>query len=117
MEVHLVDVTTAFLNGELEDVLYMKQPVGFEEKGQEGLVCKLKKSRYGLKQAPHVWFKRLKKDLKMLGFKVTEAAECLFVASCALGRCLFLVNVVEVLLMSKSLRMLIQVKRKLYFDL
>ena len=49
---HQMDVTTAFLNGELEEVVFMKQPEGFVVQGQEHLVCRLKKSIYGLKQSP-----------------------------------------------------------------
>ena len=47
-----MDVTTAFLYGDLEEDVYMKQPEGQEEKGKEHLVCKLQKSIYGLKQSP-----------------------------------------------------------------
>ena len=45
------DVKTAFLNGSLDETIYMVQPEGFIEKGQEKKVCKLQKSIYGLKQA------------------------------------------------------------------
>ena len=55
LNLHQMDVTTAFLNGELEEEVYMKQPEGFVVQGQEHLVCKLKKSIYGLKQSPRCW--------------------------------------------------------------
>jgi len=50
LELHQMDVKTAFLCENLDDV-YIDQPVGFIEKGKEHMVCKLKKSIYGLKQA------------------------------------------------------------------
>ena len=47
-----MDVKTAFLHGDLYEDIYIQQPEGFVEKGKENLVCKLKKSLYGLKQVP-----------------------------------------------------------------
>ena len=52
MKLHQMDVTTAFLNGELEEEVYMKKLERFAEEGQEHSVCKLRKSIYGLKQSP-----------------------------------------------------------------
>ena len=52
LEIHQMDVKTAFLNGDLDEEIYMEQPEGFVAPGQEKKVCKLVKSLYGLNQAP-----------------------------------------------------------------
>ena len=53
-DLHLeqMDVKTTFLHGDLEEEIYMQQPQGYEVKGKENLVCRLKKSLYVLKQDP-----------------------------------------------------------------
>jgi hypothetical protein len=53
-----MDVKTTFLHGDLEEEIYMKQPEGFVVKGKKELVCKLKKSLYGLKQSPRMWYQK-----------------------------------------------------------
>ena len=52
VEVHQINVKTAFLNEDLDEEIYIKQPAGFFALGQEKKVCKLVNSLYGLKQAP-----------------------------------------------------------------
>jgi hypothetical protein len=53
--IHQMDIKMAFLNGELDEEIYIEQPDGFVHEGQEIKVCKLLKSLYGLKQAPKQW--------------------------------------------------------------
>ena len=53
--IHQMDVKTAFLHGDLEEEIYMKQPEDCAEPGQEHKVCKLVRSLYGLKKAPMQW--------------------------------------------------------------
>ncbi|KAK4327573.1 hypothetical protein Pmani_001980 [Petrolisthes manimaculis] len=80
MMLHHMDVTTAFLNGTLMEEVYMKQPDGFVEQGKETLVCKLKKSIYGLKQSPRCWNYALDSSLRELGFVQTSGDPCIYVS-------------------------------------
>lgn len=76
--VHQMDVKTAFLNGELDEEIYMEQPDGFVVKGQESKVCKLLKSLYGLKQAPKQWHEKFDTTLTSAGFAINEADRCVY---------------------------------------
>ncbi|KAD6454983.1 hypothetical protein E3N88_09689 [Mikania micrantha] len=79
LEVHQMDVKTAFLNGDLEEEIYMEQPEGFSAPGQEGKVCKLVKSLYGLKQAPKQWHQKFDQVMLNNGFKINECDKCVYV--------------------------------------
>jgi hypothetical protein len=57
-EIEQMYVKTTFLHGDLEEEIYMKQPEGYVVKGKKELVCKLKKSQYGLKQSPRMWYQK-----------------------------------------------------------
>nr|KYP32045.1 Retrovirus-related Pol polyprotein from transposon TNT 1-94 [Cajanus cajan] len=66
--IHQMDVKSAFLNGPLEEEVFVSQPPGFEIKGKEKQVYRLHKALYGLKQAPRAWNKRIDSFLLQLGF-------------------------------------------------
>jgi len=68
LELHQMDVKTAFLNGDLHENVNMTQPEVFLSKGQEHLVCKLKKSIYGLKQASRQWYLKFDEVMKKNDF-------------------------------------------------
>ena len=69
LELHQMDVKTTFLNGNLLEMIYMKQPDGFQEKGKEHLVCKLNTSIYRLKQASRQWYIKFDKVVSFISFK------------------------------------------------
>ncbi|KAD6454253.1 hypothetical protein E3N88_08959 [Mikania micrantha] len=73
-----MDVNTAFLNGELEEEIYMKQPEGFVMPGNEHKVCKLIKSLYGLKQAPKQWHQKFDEIVLSTGFVLNQADKCVY---------------------------------------
>ncbi|KAI3518152.1 hypothetical protein L1887_06594 [Cichorium endivia] len=68
-KVHHLDVKSAFLNGTLEEEVYVSQPDGYQKKGEAHKVYKLSKALYGLKQAPRAWNACLDRHLKSIGFK------------------------------------------------
>jgi hypothetical protein len=72
------DVATAYLNGYVDEEIYMTQIPGFEVPGREGLVCRLLKGIPGLKQAGRVWNTALNKALSALGLSKCENAECVY---------------------------------------
>ena len=71
-----LDVNNAFLNGSLQEEVYMDQPPRFEQ--WKDLACKLHKALYGLKQATRAWFVKLKNSLSSLGFTLSKANQSLF---------------------------------------
>ena len=67
-DLHQIDVKTAFLNGVIEEEVYIEQPQGFEVEDRRAHICKLKKALYGLKQAPRAWYGRIDSFLTSLDF-------------------------------------------------
>ena len=78
LELEQLDVKTAFLHGDLDEDIYMEQPEGFVVEGKSELVCKLKKSLYGLKQSPRQWYKRFDHFMLESGFHRSIKDACVY---------------------------------------
>lgn len=78
-KIHQLDVKSAFLNGFLEEEIYVDQPEGFVVEGQENKVYRLKKALYGLKQAPRAWYNRIDEYLLNLGFVKSLSESTLYI--------------------------------------
>ncbi|PKU63581.1 Retrovirus-related Pol polyprotein from transposon TNT 1-94 [Dendrobium catenatum] len=96
--VHQLDVSNAFLHGELTDEIYMKQPKGFEDHQNPQHVCKLHKSIYGLKQSPRNWFTKITKFLFSLGFVFSKADPSLLLFTKNNTRIFILIYVDDILI-------------------
>ncbi|PKU79441.1 Retrovirus-related Pol polyprotein from transposon TNT 1-94 [Dendrobium catenatum] len=68
-----LDISNAFLHGDLLDDIYMRQSLGFTDATSPNFVCKLHKSLYGLKQAPRQWFQKLTSFLQTKGFRFSRS--------------------------------------------
>ena len=79
VKLHQMDIKTAFLNGELLEEVYIKQPEEFLKEGKENLVCRLK-SIYGLKQSQRCWNAALNNHLQGMGFVQTKGDPCIYVS-------------------------------------
>ena len=80
LEMVQCDVSTAFLYGDLDEDIYLKQPEGYDD--NSGRVCKLKRSLYGLRQAPLQWNKKISGVLRQLDLKPCTGDPCVFVRDC-----------------------------------
>jgi hypothetical protein len=78
-EVHHMDVKSVFLNGDLQEEVYVEQPEGFIFAGKEHKVLKSKKALYGLHQAPRAWNAKLDDTLLSLGFQRTPSEHAIYV--------------------------------------
>ncbi|GMJ03599.1 cysteine-rich RLK (RECEPTOR-like protein kinase) 8 [Hibiscus trionum] len=109
-----LDVNNAFLNGLLDEEVYMKLPLGYHTGSHDSnLVCKLHKSIYGLKQASRQWFNVFSEVVLKLGFQQSSAEHTLFVKGSGDDMVVLLVYVDDIILASKQLPLLAEVHSSL----
>ena len=90
---HQMDVKNAFLQGELEEEVYMVQPPGFKSTSHPRAVCRLKKPLYGLKQAPRAWHSKITQFLHRIGFQMSKSDNSLYVRNDSSGQIFIIIYV------------------------
>lgn len=113
MNVIHLDAKTAFLNGRLEEAIYMKQPAGFIEEGKEHQVCLLRRSIYGLKQSARVWNKKIHQVLTDTNYIQSKNDPCLYILDKNGKFCYVLIYVDDVIMASEDNSMLKECERTL----
>ncbi len=113
LEIHQVDVKTAFLNGELEEDIYMDQPQGFMQDGKEHLMFKLKKSLYGLKQSPRAWYQRINMFFTHEGFSRSRVDHSLYVKQTGEYLLIVIIYVDDLIILTSNVSILKWLKSRL----
>ncbi|KAL4342158.1 hypothetical protein GQ457_08G026470 [Hibiscus cannabinus] len=111
LELQQMDVKTTFLNGDLEEEVYMKQPEGFSSSDGENLVCKLKKSIYGLKQASRQWYLKFHEVISSFRFVENIMDQCIYQKVSGSKICFLILYVDDILLATNDRGMLHEVKQ------
>ncbi|WVZ07203.1 hypothetical protein V8G54_020549 [Vigna mungo] len=111
LELHQMDVKTAFLNGDLEEEVYMDQPEGFTMTGRENLVCKLKKLIYGLKQASRQWYLKFNDSITSYGFIENTVDRCIYIKVSGSKFVILVLYVDDILLAANDIGMLHDAKK------
>jgi hypothetical protein len=113
LELEQLDVKTTFLHGELEEEIYMDQLEGFIVPGKEDLVCKLKRSLYGLKQSPRQWYKRFDSFMLAHGFKRSQYESYIYIKFVNESPIYLLLYVDDMLIAAKSKKEITTLKAQL----
>lgn len=113
LKVEHLDVVTAYLHGDLEEQIYMKQPEGFVIQGQEEKVCKLKKALYGLKQGGYAWNKKLNATLIKMNFVSSKVDQGVYIRKTNFKMIIIVTYVDDLLLLSNDVNLKNEIKEKL----
>ena len=108
-----MDVKNAFLNGDLKEEIFMKQPPGFSVPGHEEKVCHLFKTIYGLKQSSWCWYKKLYNVFLAMGFTVCAIEHSIFYKCYDKGISIIAVSVNDLTLFASTLAAILAMKEAL----
>ncbi|KAJ9547539.1 hypothetical protein OSB04_020082 [Centaurea solstitialis] len=114
--IHKMDVKTDFLNGYLNEEIYLEQPEGFVMPGHEDKVCRLIKSLYGLKQAPKQWHERFDTTVTNFGFRHNDADRCIYSKCTSDYTVVICLYVDDMLIISTDLEGISETKKYLSFN-
>jgi hypothetical protein len=106
---HQMDVKTTFLNGDIEEEVYIEYLDGFMTHEKESHVCKLKKSLYGIKKAPHAWYEKIDGYLMSFGFSENVVDPNLYY-HIVVDECLILVLYVDDVFLTGSKSLIVECK-------
>ena len=112
-----LDVKTTFLHGDLEEDIYMHQPLGYSAVSKKNMVCKLKKSLYGLKQAPMLWYKKFDGFMSKNGFVKCHRDHCCYFKKLKTFYLIFLLYVDNMLIASERMEEISNLKLNLSMEL
>ena len=111
LELHQMDVKTAFLNGDIDETIYMVQPENFVSGDTKKMVCKLKKSIYGLKQASRQWYYKFHQVIISSSFEMNMVDHCIYHKFSGSKNIYFVLYVDDILLATNDISMLHETKR------
>ncbi|RDX68205.1 hypothetical protein CR513_52825, partial [Mucuna pruriens] len=111
LELHQMDVKTAFLNGDIDETIYMMQPENFVSNESKSMVCKLKKSIYDLKQASRQWYHKFHQVITSYGFEANVVDDCVYHKFSGSKYIFLVLYVNDILLASSDTGLLHETKR------
>ena len=114
LECDQMDVVTAFLNGDLDEEIFMEVPAGFRDPSRPNLVCRLLKALYGLKQAPRQWYAKIHRFLTSILKFISSAYEpCLYIFSTGQILLIIILYVDDLLIAGNDRKEILRVKKEL----
>ncbi|RVX19364.1 Retrovirus-related Pol polyprotein from transposon TNT 1-94 [Vitis vinifera] len=111
LELHQMNVKNAFLNGNIDETIYMVQSENFESNDSKQFVCRLKRSIYGLKQTSRQWYQKFDQVITSFGFKENIVDQCIYLKFSGRKFIILVLYVDDILLASSDVGLLHETKR------